>query len=329
MPRELPRIEQLVDTADEVVILRNRAAGRGPSGDRLRALVDDLSSRRFRPDVFSDVGPFRARTRELMERKRLRAVIAAGGDGTADLVVNGLPDGVALGVFPLGTENLLAKYLNLGQRPGDVAAAIGEGRVARMDVGELSANGRRQLFLLMLGIGFDAEVVHRLHSERTGHISHLSYTAPILQSIRSYDYPPIQVSIHDVLQQPPTRVVTARWVFVFNCPSYAVNLEICPEAVPYDGCLDLVTFQEASFWQGLALVGSVLVGQHRRRAGAEWTRAKCLRIEAESTVKCQVDGDPGGDLPVEVRVLPEHLRVIVPRVWLDRRLADAPAKSGG
>ena len=124
-------------------------------------------------------------------------------------------------------------------------------------------------------------------------------------------------------------MITARWVFVFNSPSYAVGLDICPEAVPYDGWLDLVTFQAASFWQGLVLVSSVLVGQHRRLAGAESSRVRCLRIEAEAKVKYQVDGDPGGDLPVEIRVLPEHLRVIVPQVWLDRHSSGTSAQSGG
>ena len=167
MRRRLLRIEQLADTADEVVILRNRSAGRGPSDQRLRELVDDLRSRRLRAAVFSDVASFRSRTLRLLERNRLRAVIAAGGDGTADLVVNGLPDGAAFSVFPLGTENLLAKYLNLGQRPGDVAAAIGQGRVARWDAGQISVGDQPpRLFLLMLGVGFDAEVVHRLHSAR-------------------------------------------------------------------------------------------------------------------------------------------------------------------
>ena len=116
-------------------------------------------------------------------------------------------------------------------------------------------------------------------------------------------------------------MITARWVFVFNSPSYAGGLEICPEAVPYDGWLDLVTFQESSFWRGLVLVGSVLLGQHGNSPGPRSLRVRGLRIEAEARVKYQVDGDPGGDLPVEIRVLPERLRVIVPQAWLDRHSA--------
>ena len=89
----------------------------------------------------------------------------------------------------MGTENLLAKYLRLGQDPNQIAEMVVAGRVRQLDVG--SVNGR--LFLIMLSCGFDAEVVRRLHEDRSGNIHHFSYAKPIIDAIRTYEYPPLRV----------------------------------------------------------------------------------------------------------------------------------------
>ena len=93
------------------------------------------------------------------------------GTEPSPVVVNSIPVGVPLAILPLGTENLLAKYLQIPPDPERVADLICAGRTVPLDAGR--ANGR--IFLLMVGCGFDAEVVRRLHAAREGHISHLDY----------------------------------------------------------------------------------------------------------------------------------------------------------
>ena len=92
----------------------------------------------------------------------LRALVAAGGDGTAAELANRTTPGVPLALFPIGTENLLARYLKIDQSAETLGRIICGGMVRRLDAG--SAQGR--LFLLMAGCGFDAQVVQRLHQHR-------------------------------------------------------------------------------------------------------------------------------------------------------------------
>jgi diacylglycerol kinase family enzyme len=310
----------LPSTANRVLLLRNPVAGSRSAKDQIDALAGELARRNLVCDVLTDASRLPAAADELASQGRLRTVIAAGGDGTAEMVANLTSPATPLTVFPLGTENLLAKYLGMTADPAAVATVIREGRTICLDAGEIHmGEAPARLFLLMMGCGFDAEVIHRLHETRSGHITHLSYAKPILEAIRTYDYPTVQVTCHDDPAGPASRTITAHWVFVFNTPSYASGLAIFPDANPFDGMLDLITFHGGSFWQGLVHLGAVLLGQHRRRRSVQTAQVRCIRIRSERPVPIQVDGDPGGMLPVEVCVRPRRLTALVPAQWTKRR----------
>jgi diacylglycerol kinase family enzyme len=249
---------------------------------------------------------------ELMSARRLRAVVAAGGDGTAGLVVNCTPANTPITVFPIGTENLLSKYLRLSNSPEQVAEVIARGHTVRLDAGQVG----EQMFLLMLSCGFDAEVVRRLHRDRRGNIHRLSYAKPIIQAIRKYQYPELRVYCQPEQSAADSSdswtEVGAHWVFVFNIPSYAIGLQIARGATPFDGQLDVAAFQSASFWHALYHFGAVLLGQHHWMSEFTSLRTRRLRVEANAEVPYQLDGDPGGYLPVEIRILPQRLTLLVP-----------------
>lgn len=296
---------------EKVIVFVNPKAGSGAGRDRVEALCDLLAVRGLHAELVEQ--PERLARLTESAAPTIRAVVAAGGDGTAALVANHTPARTPLAVMPLGTENLLAKYLGLSQDPRQIDELIAAGNVCQLDAG--CVNGR--LFLIMLSCGFDAEVVRRLHDDRSGNIHHFSYAKPILDSIRSYEYPLLRVyyradSEHDEEAVDSWTELAAHWVFVFNVPSYAVGLRIAPMASPVDGKLDIASFTGDSFWHGLYHFSAVMLGQHQSLEGFQAVRATHLRIESDQQVPYQVDGDPGGFLPVEVRILPERLSLLVP-----------------
>jgi diacylglycerol kinase (ATP) len=255
-----------------------------------------------------------------MERKQLRAVVAAGGDGTVSHVLNNTPHGSPLLVLPLGTENLLSKYLDLHADPAFLARVIADGLAVKFDVGE--ANGK--LFTLMAGCGFDADVVRRLHRNRRGRIHHLSYVMPILDSILNYSYPPLRVYYEEqdeVTGAKAERCLNGRWIFAVNVPRYAGGLSLAPQADASDGLIDISVFEEGSLWSGLWYLGGIALGQHDTLTGFRRVRAASLRIECdeEGKVPYQLDGDPGGELPLSVRVLPQRMRLLVSSAWVQRQ----------
>ena len=237
---------------------------------------------------------------------RLRCVVAAGGDGTISLLANELPENTPLAILPLGTENLLAKYLGVSAEPVALANMIVAGDCRQLDVGR--ANGK--LFLVMASCGFDADVVHRLHSNRQGHIRHWSYAKPVVSAIRKYKYPKIRISLESNDDHQPT--VDPFWAFVFNVPRYAMNLPIAAEANPEDGMLDLCTFRGGSLFRGLFYLVSVILRRHKHWTTSKTYHFKKLTMESDGEVPYQLDGDPGGTLPLTIEVIKGGVTLIVP-----------------
>jgi diacylglycerol kinase (ATP) len=310
------RLARLENHRDRVLVSVNPKAGakcRRKDVDHLETLLNESG---YRAQIITDLDELAASANAARESGDLRAVVAAGGDGTAATIANLTRPDTPIMLMPQGTENLLAKYLGIDPSPEFILSAIKFGATLEMDAG--LADDR--IFLLMLGVGFDADVVRRLHERRSGHIHQFSYVKPILDSIRKYQYPKIRV-IYDLgdddAEGEQTQQVTAKWAFVANLPRYARGLRIVPQAVGTDGQLDLCTFGEGSLWHGLLYLSRILIGQHQSWGSCHTARTARLRIESDDEVPYQLDGDPGGHLPVDVEVLPRRVTLVTPRKWLE------------
>ena len=304
---------QVPESARHVIISINPKSG----ARNRRNLAEDLGQRLtdsgFSVHLLSDIQKVQQLTQQFLSEDNLRCVVAAGGDGTVGLLVNQLPETTPIAILPLGTENLLAKHFGLTADPISVANAISAGRVACIDVG--SANG--QLFLVMVSCGFDAAVVRRLHSNRKRHIKHSSYIVPILKTIAKYRYPSIRVSAEGHAE------AQGAWAFVFNVPRYALNLQFTPDANPQDGRLDLCTFRAGKLFRGLFYLYKLIRGKHQALADTEFRQSATMHFEADVEVPFQVDGDPGGYLPLTVTTLPGRLPLIVPPNWTETTTQDS------
>jgi diacylglycerol kinase (ATP) len=251
---------------------------------------------------------------------RVRAVVSVGGDGTASVVRSHVPLEVPLLPLPLGTENLLARYLAQKPDPAAVRQTLDDGVTIELDLGKAEggqAGGR--LFLLMISAGFDAEVIRRLHADRTGNITRVSYFLPTLRTIRDYEYPELQLYCgNDAASRGAA--MKCRWIFGFNLPLYAVGLPIAPQATATDGLLDVCTFERGNLWGMLRYLWHVWWRRHGTLSDVALTRSGRFRLEAagRTDVAYQLDGDFAGTLPVDVEVLPGQLRLFVSRATAGR-----------
>jgi diacylglycerol kinase family enzyme len=250
----------------------------------------------------------------------LRAVLACGGDGTASLVRNVVPLEIPLLAVPMGTENLLSRYLSQSATPASVLQTVEEGVAVGLDLGLVKSSGRcvgstptvDRYFLMMISAGFDAEVVRRLHDRRRGHVTRASYVQPTLQTIRSYQYPELRLYCGDDGWER-VEPIYCRWAFAFNLPVYACGWQIAPDAVGTDSQFDICTFRRGSFLHTARYLWHVVRRNHFYLADTQQLRNKRFRIEAGDgdEVAYQLDGDSGGVLPVDVDLLPGELRLLV------------------
>ncbi len=308
-----PAVPRGADEGDRpcIVIAANRNAGSGTGRLRLARFIECLEERGFHTETRYALDD----TFKLVEHERragrLHAVVAAGGDGTLNAVLNGTSPDTPLAVFALGTENLMARYLQMPRDPHAAAEIVACRRLQRFDSGLVD----RRLFLLTLSVGFDADVVRRLNDARTGNIGRLSYLAPIGRSLWNYRFPKLRVFATSAPNSDPARDPPAvcRWCFVQNVPAYAMRLNFTPDAVGDDGQLDYCLFERGALRHLPAYACAVARGRHRARTDCRIGRAAELRIESDAEdVPVQVDGDPAGTLPIEVSTCSGRALLIVP-----------------
>ncbi len=297
----------LGDDLRHVLLLVNRTAGSGKGREIVDEVATSLVAKGFPTEIVGNLEDLHGRVSELQSAGQLRVVLSAGGDGTFGAVLNATPPGTPLAVLPMGTENLLAKYLQHRCAPADVVRLIEEGVVVPLDAAR--AGGR--LFSMMLSAGFDAEVVRRVAASRRGNITHLAYAKPLFQSLAAYRFPRIRVTWSAGDAKPTSAEVS--WSFITNLPRYAMRLPLAPHADGTDGQIDLCLLERGSWISSLWYLGNVLCRRHHRLQGVTIAQATRIRLEAlgDSKVPYQIDGDPGGYLPVDLEVVPSGMSVVV------------------
>jgi len=236
-------------------------------------------------------------------RSGVDLVLASGGDGTITACVSGVAgSGVPLGVLPCGTGNLLAHNLGLPLSLDEALAVALTGSDRRLDVG--AANGRP--FVVMAGIGFDAEMLDGA-DERLK--SRVGWAAYVLSALRHLRERPVRMAVR-ADGGPPQR----RWasgVIVGNVGSLQGNVRLLPDAVPDDGILDVAVLA-ASGWTGwLRLAADVLL---RRKTGrVAHLTCRELTVQAGRARPWEVDGEVAGTTrQLRVTLEPGCLLVRVP-----------------
>lgn len=305
---ENPEHNVVQETPKRVVVFAvNPKSGDGARGNLISECTQAVSEKGFTPIIETSIAAIRALVTEKQRSGELKAVVSCGGDGTLALLANELPEEVPLSVLPLGTENIVARHLGFRKSPSVLAAAVAGSHEVRWDLGV--ANGRS--FLAILGVGFDAEVVTRVHANRRGHISYFSYLLPILQVAWSYPYPEIRVTCWSDDESEPVEITT-RWAFIANLARYALGLDMVPAAETGDGLLHGVFLQRPGLLSGLRYLWKIRLRTHTADPTVATLAGIRFRLESEKPVPYQLDGDPAGVLPVEVTVYPRRLRLLVP-----------------
>jgi len=160
-------------------------------------------------------------------------------------------------------------------------------RVVELDAGR--ANGR--LFLLMVGVGFDAAVVHELDRLRSGPITIANYVLPAALAAVGYDYPSLRVTV-DGREVFSSRPAVA---FVGNVAEYGTGFPILPKARPDDGLLDVCVIPCSSPFDLARFFLLSTTGEHPQEEGVVYLRGRHVTIDSPGKrVPVQVDGDAAG-----------------------------------
>lgn len=231
-------------------------------------------------------------------------IVAAGGDGTVNEVVNGIAGTqAALAVLPVGTGNVWVRELKLPLRPEAAALALLDGTVHALDLG-LAGD---RYFLLMAGVGFDASVTRRVRPElkrRFGIFAYLLEAFSIAPDVRG-------TRARIVLDGRAVRGHVLM-VVIGNSRLYGGFLQITHQASITDGMLDVAIIKGQDARSAPIHLINIVLRRHNFNPDLLYYRAREISIESSAPLDVQIDGDPIGVTPMTFRVVPGALRAWLP-----------------
>ncbi len=238
------------------------------------------------------------------QAKKTDCIAAAGGDGTINEVVNGIAgSSVPMGVIPLGTVNLFALETGIPMDALKACDVILRGEVKEVRVGMV--NGRR--FMLMAGVGFDADVVYRLHLGLKRKLGRLSYVLTGLGRLAGYSYNRLSIELDGEAMEGYS-------VIIGNMKYYGGRLSITPLADFEKEKLDVCVFKGRGAFNMLRYAWGVFNKRHLLYDDVEYRTVMTLKVSSNKKTYIQIDGDTFGTLPAEFKKARETVRVILPAV---------------
>ena len=286
------------------LIILNPAAGRSrSSGRRLRRVVAALE-RRGCAVVLRRAGPEGGDVERLAREAEpeFDIIVAAGGDGTLNAVVNGMaaaPRVVAL--LPFGTANVLANEIGLPRDPDGLAEAIASGPARPIWPGRVGD----RLFLTMASSGFDAAIVAAVNPRLKRHTGRLAFASAILGGLWRYRACELCVRVDGVDHRAAT-MIAAKGRF------YAGPYVIAPLADLAEPVLDLVLFQRSGRLAVLRYLAALLLGSLPRRQDITFLRSREACVSAGEAVPVQADGEIVAHLPVKIAIAEQSLLLVRP-----------------
>jgi len=241
-------------------------------------------------------------------------IVAAGGDGTVNEVLNGIgevPDGfrrTRLGVLPLGTVNVFALELKIPLRLEAAWAVLRRGCETTIDLGRVSyqekGEPRQRYFMQLAGAGLDARAVELVSWKLKTNAGPLAYVVAGLQALAEKQ-PRLMVTADG-------RKIAGQLALIGNGKFYGGRFHVFPAAQLDDGWLDARVVPDVSLPGLFRLAPSLLLRRLLSEQQVPALRARTLEISSATPAAFELDGEWVGHLPATFSVVPKQLRVVVP-----------------
>ncbi len=239
-------------------------------------------------------------------------IIAAGGDGTVRAVCEeAARTGVAIGVVPHGTGNLLARNLGIPLNSRDALDVVFGGQDKAIDLARYRTDsGVDTSFLVMAGLGMDAMIMTGVDDDLKKRVGYLAY---FVSGIKALRFPGMKVTI-TVDDAEPVKM-RARTVVIGNVGFLQAGIPLLPEALVDDGELDVVVLAPRRFLGWLGIAWKVITRRKRNTDRFARFTGRTVHIIAGSATPMQLDGDPVGEgTEITAEVRPGVVLVRVPVV---------------
>ena len=234
-------------------------------------------------------------------------VISLGGDGTVNETVNGLAPFThppTLGIIPMGTVNDLARSLNIPMKQEDAIQLLHSGTETKIDIGRINED---VYFTNILGIGRSAKAIHNVDSEEKSKIGPLAYLKEIGKELMDDQPFPIKFEMEGVTWEGDASVVLISLIDSLGGIKTIVN-----EVENGDGHFHILVFKNLDLLELAKMTPSIIMGKLKESENVHYFKTDHVHITTLSneTQETDIDGEQGPNLPLDLKVLKQHITVM-------------------
>ncbi len=230
-------------------------------------------------------------------------VVAAGGDGTLNEVINGIAGrGITFGLIPMGTVNVVALETEIPFDPYGACDVLLKNKPQKVSLGRVDG----MYFILMLSAGFDALVAYKVHGGLKSFLGKFAYMLQGILMLFTYKFPKITVTAAGKRYKGYS-------VIISNMKLYAgKGIIINPDASFFEDDLQACVLRKKGPLAILRFLFHVIFRTQHRFKELTYFRAKEITLESESRCSIQADGDAIGVLPKKVTIAKGALDILLP-----------------
>ena len=300
------------------LLIHNPNAGNGGSARRrtLEAARHIFAAGGIESDLAETTGPGHATEIALRAAAEGRGlVIACGGDGTLNEVINGLAahkngHRVPLALLPGGTANILAKELDLPLDIPSAAEKLVRGTVKEIALGlatPLENPEKKKYFLSVGGAGPDGMIVYSLDVDLKARLGILAYWWQGAREVFRYSFPHFRIVIGD-------QKLNASLAIVGRTKNYGGPFKITTGADLFEDQFEVMALTTQSGLRYLSYLPTLWMGNLRGTEGVHFHKSDTIICEPldKNPIYAQVDGEPLARLPVQFNIVPRALKLLIP-----------------
>ena len=238
---------------------------------------------------------------QITDPRSLPLIIAAGGDGTYNEVINGIAGtDIPMAILPLGTTNVLAKELNISEDVDKAVDIALSGNSHKVCLGRITLSITRY-FLLMAGIGYDGETVYRVNTKIKKYSGKGAYMWSGIKTLLSWNPDKLTFNIDG-------KVFEGYSAIICNASKYAGNFTAAPDAQLKEPSLYAFIMQGKRRSDMVRYVSGIIAKRHLKFSDITYLQAKNIEIKGNAHI--QIDGDYLGKTPARIEIVPNALRLV-------------------
>ena len=288
-------------------IIYNPTSGRELFKKNLPEVLQKLEEAGYETSAHATTGAGDAtRAARIAVERRFDIVIAAGGDGTLNEVVNGLAGQEyrpKFGVIPMGTTNDFARALKIPRDIDGAVDVITAGKTVPVDIGRMND----KYFINIAGGGRLTELTYEVPSKLKTMIGQLAYYLKGIEMLPSIKASEVTIEYDGKLFEGEVML------FLIGLTNSVGGFEkLAPDSSVNDGLFSLLILKKTNLAEFIRIATLALRGEHLNDPHVIYTKANRIKIHAPEKVLLNLDGEPGGSLPADFENLYRHIEVFVP-----------------